>query len=121
MNKLKLTGLAAGLMIALSLAGCGADGGSSSGTGTGGTGGTGGGTGGTGGGTGGSSSLILSDTRNQLSGVLVNLGTTVQQNTPAGSPLDIGGFLIALNPVVNNLLTGPDATDGGSALRPSWI
>ena len=113
MNKLKLTGLAAGLMIALSLTGCGADGGNASGTnGTNGTNGT-SGTGGTGGGTGGGSGLILSDTRNQLSGVLVNLGNTIQQNTPAGTPLDIGGFLVALNPVVNNLLIGPDATVSG--------
>ncbi len=107
MNKLKLTGLAAGLMIAISLTGCDAnDGSSNSGGGNGGT------TTGTNPGTG-SSTLLLSNTRTQLSGVLVSLGTTVQQNTPAGSPLDIGGFLIALNPAVNTLLTGPDATLSG--------
>jgi len=116
MNTLKLTSLAAGLVIALSLSGCNNSDGSSttSGTGTGtGTGtGSGTGTGGTGtGGTG--SSLMLSSARNQLSGVLVDLGTNVQQNTPAGTPLDIGGFLIALNPAVNNLLIGPDAAVSG--------
>lgn len=108
MNKLKLTGLAGGLMLALSLAGCGADDSSSSGTGT-----NGGNGGGGDGGTGSSSTLILSDTRSQLSGVLLSLGTTVQQNTPAGTPLDVGGFLIALNPALDSLLTGPDATLSG--------
>jgi len=105
MNTLKLTSLAAGLVIALSLSGCSNSDGSSTtgGTGTGtGTGtGSGTGTGGTGTGTGTgatSSSLMLTSARNQLSGVLVDLGTNVQQNTPAGTPLDIGGFLIALNP-----------------------
>ncbi len=101
MNKLKLTGLAAGLMIALSLTGCGADNGSST-TGT-----------GTNTGTGSSNTLTLSSTRTQLTGVLTTLGTTVQQNTPAGTPLDVGGFLIALSPTVDDLLLGPDATLSG--------
>jgi len=112
MNTLKLTSLATGLVIAMSLTGCGAsDGSTSTGTGTGTGTSTGTATGTGSGGTG--SSLMLSSARTQLSGVLLDLGTQVQQNTPAGSPLDIGGFLIALNPAVNNLLIGPDATVSG--------
>lgn len=97
----------AALTLGIALAGCGSDGDSiDSGTGT-----------GTGGGTDNGnneiSSLILEGTRNQLSGVLLGLGQNIQASTPSNIPLDIGGFVIALDPTLNQLLNGPDAALSG--------
>lgn len=95
----------AALTLGLALAGCGSDGDSiNSGTGT-----------GTGTGTDNSqiSPLLLDGTRGQLSGVLTSLGQNIQSNTPANVPLDIGGFVMALDPTLNQLLQGPDAALSG--------
>lgn len=106
------TRLAAGILLATLLTGCGSgvdstgsgssSGGSSSSSGGSSSGGS------SSGGT--SSALLLDPVQSQLSGVLSTLGTTVQAHTPAGTPLDIGGFLLALDPTVNELLTGPSST-----------
>jgi len=116
------TRLATGILLAALLAGCGASGDSSSGSGSSSGGSSSGGSSSGGSSSGGSSSggsssggstnsaLILDPVQSQLSGVLVSLGNAVQANTPAGTPLDIGGFLLALDPTVNQLLTGPSST-----------
>ena len=78
----------AAITLGIILAGCGSDGDSiNSGTGT-----DGGGGGGTDNGNNVVSSLILEDTRSQLSGVLLGLGQNIQASTPSNIPLDIGGF-----------------------------
>ena len=117
MQTSKLTRLAAAVTLTALLAGCNASSsdsttaGSTTGGSTGGT--TGGSTGGTS--TGGTSvpaaprTLILDSTQGQVSSLLRTLGANVTAVTPAGSPLDVGGFLIALDPTLNNLLDGPDA------------
>lgn len=101
MQKFKTTRLAAYMAIAMGLAACGAGGGSGSGSDGG------GGDGGGGGGDG--SGLILDDTQDQLSGALTGLCNTISGATPASSPIDIGGFICALDPTLNNLLDSPDS------------
>lgn len=101
MQIFKTTRLAAGLAATLALAACGADGDGSS-TGSGGSGG-----GGSGGGSG--SSMILDETQDQLSGTLTSLCNTISSNTPNGAPIDLGGFICALDPTLNNLLDNPDS------------
>lgn len=99
----------AAITLGIILAGCGSDGDSiNSGTGT-----DGGGGGGTDNGNNVVSSLILEDTRSQLSGVLLGLGQNIQASTPSNIPLDIGGFVIALDPTLNQLVNGPDAALSG--------
>lgn len=104
------TRLATGILLAALLAGCGASGDSTSSSSSGGGSSSGSSSGGSSSGGTPSSALILDPVQSQLSGVLVSLGNTVQANTPAGTPLDIGGFLLALDPTVSQLLTGPSST-----------
>lgn len=104
------TRLATGILLAALLAGCGSgtdstsSGSSSGSSSSGGSSSGGSSSGGT------SSALLLDPVQDQLSGVLTTLGTAVQANTPAGTPLDIGGFILALDPTLNELIIGPSST-----------
>lgn len=109
------TRLATGILLTALLAGCGSDvdstsSGSSSGSSSSGSSSSGGSSSGGSSSGGTSSALLLDPVQDQLSGVLATLGTSVQTHTPAGTPLDIGGFILALDPTLNELVIGPSST-----------
>lgn len=61
------------------------------------------------GGGGGSSNLLLQSVQSPLSGVLTQLGTGIQASTPNNVPLDVGGFVLALDPITRDLLFDVDS------------
>lgn len=52
--------------------------------------------------------LILDGTQQQVSDALSQLASRASAATPAGTPIDLGGFLLALDPTLKGLLNGPD-------------
>jgi len=52
--------------------------------------------------------LILDGTQQQVSAVIGQLANRAAAATPAGAQIDLGGFLLALDPTLNGLLNGPD-------------
>lgn len=93
----KLSRLALGLVIALGVTACGSDGGTTASSG---------GNSGTNNG----GAMVLAPVQSTLSNVLTGVGAAITSVTPTGTPLDIGGFVAALAPTLNDLINGPDAT-----------
>lgn len=53
--------------------------------------------------------MILDPVQAELANVLTDVCTSIIDATPAQSPLDIGGFVCALEATVNNAVDGPDS------------